>query len=223
MEGEYPGELPKFKTRMSWFGLAHVLTITQGLGYERAMPLPSRKRHTKSPTTLPKEFLNTVSELFKKQFKGKLTGATFLVYGDLHASEVVFCVSLSHPKTLQAASFHISGDLPDETTENPEKVTEKLKHMVDVAASWFAQSLESGKGMEGVLTELTDMDPGWQSLEWEGQTFHVKLNKDNYALEKAASDFLKKSGFTEEEEEDELEAEIEAMMNDDEEGRGPLQ
>lgn len=190
------------------------------------MALPARKRHKKAPSTLPKDFLNTVSELFKKQFKAKMKGATFLVYGDLYSDEVVFCVSMSHAKSLKAASMHISSDLSSEVAENPEKVTEKLKGMVDVAASWFAQSLEGGNGLDSVMAELTDMDPSWQELAWEGHTFFVKLNAVNYALEKAANEFLKKSGFSEEDEADELEAEIEAMMNEDDEdgsGRGTMQ
>lgn len=189
------------------------------------MRLPTRKRQQKQPTSLPKEFLSTVSDLFKKQFKTKLKGATFLVYGDLYSDEAVFCVSLSNPKTLAAASMHISTDLAPNTAEQPEKVTERLKQMVDVAASWFAQSLEAGKGLDGVLTELQDLDPSWQQLEWEGSTLFVKINKDNYTLERAADDFLKKAGF--EDDEDEVEAMLDELINeaseDDEGGsRGPL-
>src|SRR3989338_885881 len=101
--------------------------------------LPTRIRHTKSPTSLPKEFLKTVSDLFLKQFKPKLTGSTFMVYGSLYPDELVLCVSLSHPKSLQAASMHISNSIAKNVAENPEKVTEQLKNMVDVAASWFSQ------------------------------------------------------------------------------------
>ncbi len=68
------------------------------------MSLPSRKRQKKKPTSLPKEFLHTVSSLFQKQFAKRLAGSTFLVYGDLYGDEAVLCVSLSHPKSLQAAS-----------------------------------------------------------------------------------------------------------------------
>lgn len=188
------------------------------------MALPNRKKQTKKPTTLPKDFLHTVSDLFKKQFKGKLGGSTFLVYGDLYNNEVVLCVSLSHPKTLRAASMHVSADLGKEVEEKPEKVTERLKGMVDVAASWFGQSLEGGEGLDSVLEEMKDMTPDWQEFEWEGATLFVKLNKDNYALEKAANDFLKKSGFTDQDEEDELEKELaELLEGEDDDERGPLQ
>lgn len=176
------------------------------------MKLPTRKRQKKAPTSLPKDFLNTVSDLFKKQFKAKLKGSTFLVYGDLYGDEAVLCVSLSHQKSLQSASMHVSTELPPDTAEKPDKVTEKLKHMVDVAASWFAQSLESGKGLEGVLGEMEDLDPSWQELEWEGHQLFVKINKDNYALERAADDFLKKAGF--EEDEEEVEEMLDQLLNE---------
>jgi hypothetical protein len=160
------------------------------------MPLlPQRRKQTKKPTTLPKDFLHTVSKLFQKQFKDKLAGATFLAYGDLYTNEAILCVSLSHPKNLASASLHISSELGKEVAENPAKVTEQLKGMVDVAASWFAQCFENGKGLETVLGEMADTDTAWQTVEWEGATLHVKLNRVNYTLEKAAADFLKKKGF----------------------------
>jgi len=157
--------------------------------------LPTRIRQTKKPTTLPKEFLKTVSDLFQKQFKSKLGGATFLVYGNLYSNEVVLCVSLSHSKTLKAASMHISNSLAKNLAENPEKVTEQLKSMVDVAASWFSQCFSEGAGLEAVLKEMADASTEWQEFEWEEQQLFVKLNRVNYALEKAADDFLKKKGF----------------------------
>ncbi|MGE3260542.1 MAG: hypothetical protein AB7K68_02075 [Bacteriovoracia bacterium] len=182
------------------------------------MRLPTRKRQKKNPTSLPKDFLKTVSDLFKKQFKTKLKGATFLVYGDLYGDEAIFCVSMGHPKSLQSASMHISSELSSDTAEKPEKVTERLKLMVDVAASWFAQSLESGKGLEGVIEEITDLDPAWQELEWEGHALFVKINKDNYALERAADDFLKKAGF--EEDEDDVDEMLEKLLNEDDDEDG---
>jgi hypothetical protein len=160
--------------------------------------LPTRKRQTKKPTALPKEFVKTVADLFHKQFKAKLSGSTFLVYGSLYPDEVVLCVSLSHPKSLPSASMHISNSLAKNVAENPEKVTEQLKSMVDVAASWFSQCFSAGSGLEAVLGEMKDANTEWQEFEWEGQQLFVKLNRTNYTLEKAAADFLKKKGFSEE-------------------------
>lgn len=183
------------------------------------MALPTRKKHTKKPGTLPKDFLRTVAKLFQDQFKKEASGASFLAYGDLYPDEVVLCVSLSHPKQLQAASMHISCDLPKSVGENPEQVTEKLQSMVDVAASWFAQCFQGGKGLEAVLEEMRDQDPTWQEFEWEKNTLFVKLNKDNYTLEKAASDFLKKAGF-EDDGDDLLEDEENDGGDDDGDGGG---
>jgi hypothetical protein len=79
---------------------------------------------------------------------------------------------------------------------------------VDVAASWFSQCFQAGQGLEAVLAEMGDADPEWQPLEWEGTALHVKLNRTNYTLERAADEFLKKKGFTGEGEDllDELDA-----------------
>ncbi|HEY8280484.1 MAG TPA: hypothetical protein VIH99_12720, partial [Bdellovibrionota bacterium] len=72
--------------------------------------LPSRKHKItkKKPASLPKEFVQTVGELFQKQFAKQLGGATFLIFGDLYPDEAVLGVSLTHPKSLQAASLHVS-------------------------------------------------------------------------------------------------------------------
>ncbi len=162
------------------------------------MALPNRKKQTKKPTSLPKDFLNTVSGLFQKQFKKIVDGATFLVYGSLYPDEAVLAVSLTHPKMLSAGSLHVSADLPKGVAEDPAKVTEKLKGMVDVAASWFSQCFQSRNGLEAVLGEMADADASWQGIEWEGANLYVKLNRTNYTLEKAAKDFLKNKGFTDE-------------------------
>ncbi|MGZ3657470.1 MAG: hypothetical protein ACXWR1_00375 [Bdellovibrionota bacterium] len=159
------------------------------------MALPHRKRQNKKPSALPKEFLHTVSTLFEKQFKKNLAGSSFLAYADLYGDEVVLGISLSHPKSLPAASLHVSADLSKDVAENPSKVTDQLKVMVDVAASWFSQCFEGGNGLEAVLKEMSDADPAWQNFEWEGHPLYVKLNRSNYTLEKAAAEFLKKNGF----------------------------
>ncbi|MFK5047811.1 hypothetical protein ACI4CD_29310, partial [Klebsiella pneumoniae] len=85
-----------------------------------------------------------------------------------YPDEAVLAVSLTHPKSLPAASLHISTDLPKNVAENPAKVTERLKGMVDVAASWFSQCFQVGNGLEAVLDEMADADSSWQELDWEG-------------------------------------------------------
>lgn len=180
------------------------------------MALPHRKQQTKKPGTLPKEFLETVSKLFQEQFEKESSGSSFMSYGALYPNEVILCVSLANPKSLAAASMHLSSDLPKDVSENPEKVTERLQTMVDMAASWFAQCFQGGSGLDAVLEEMRELDPAWQEVDWEGNTVFVKINKDNYTLERAANDFLKKAGF--EESDESLLDELEGDSEDDEDG-----
>lgn len=180
------------------------------------MRLPTRKQQTKKPGTLPKEFLQTVAKLFQEQFDKESGGSSFMSYGALYPNEVILCVSLANPKSLAAASMHLSSDLPKDVSEKPEKVTEKLQVMVDMAASWYAQCFQGGAGLDAVLQEMNELDPSWQEVDWEGDTVFVKINKDNYALEGAASEFLKKAGF--EESGDDLLDELDEESGDDEGG-----
>lgn len=185
------------------------------------MRLVPRKKQTKKPSSLPKDFLKTVATLFQKQFKKSLAGSDFLVYGDLYPDEIIFCVSLVHPKSLRAVSLHISRDLPKNIGENPEKVTEELKSMVDLAASWFAQCFEKGEGLETVLEEISELNPAWEALEWDSQKLHVKVNRDNPVLEKAADKFLTDAGVDLDAEEISDE-ELDELIDEIEDDLGPI-
>jgi len=162
------------------------------------MALIARKKQNKTPTTLPSDFLLSVGKLFNKQFKKEKGDAEFLIYGNIYMDELLFCASLAHPKSLAAASFYLSMDLTKAVSEKPDVVTEKLKAMVDIAASWFAQSLEGGKGIDSVFTAMKDAPNAWESFTWDGAELFVKINRDNHALENAANRILKEAGVSEE-------------------------
>ena len=163
------------------------------------MALESRKKQVRKGTALPKEFIKSVSELFNQQFEKERKDAEFLVYGTLFLDEAVVCVSLTHAKSLRAASFYLSTDLPKNVADNPSKVTERLKSMVDLGASWFAQVFEKGAGLELVLEAINELEPDWDSVRWENEMVFVRANRDNHALENAADRFLSAAGVTEEE------------------------
>lgn len=183
------------------------------------MAIQPRKKQTKKPTTLPKDFLVSVTKLLNKQFAKEKKDADFLVYGDLYMNELVFCTSLTNPKSLRAATIYLSMDLAPAISEKPEVVTDKLKVMVDIVASWFAQSLEAGDGLESVLESMKEAANVWESFTWEKEDLFVRLNRDNHALENAANKFLKKAGFDPEEmEEEEM---LEDILTSDEDDIDP--
>lgn len=181
------------------------------------MALPTRKTQTKNPSPLPEEFLRAVRELFQKQFKKNLEGAEFLIYADLYPEEVIFCVSLTHPKSLRAASLYLSADLAEGLAESPEKVTEQLKTLVDVGASWFSQAFTESEGLEAAMALVDASSGAWDNFPWEGQTLYAKLNRDNHALEHVADQLLRESGM--DTDEDISDEELEDLLNeDDDEG-----
>lgn len=185
-----------------------------------------RKPQKRAATNLPADFIRSVVELFNDQFKAERGQAEFLVLGALYMDEVLLCVSLTEPKALRAATIYVSMDLPKSVAENPEKVTEKLQKMVDVAASWLAQTYQEskGKGLEPVLDAMSEMPNKWQDFAWEGEKLFVKLNRDNQVLEREADRLLRKAGFDPREslDEDEAEGGDEDDFGSDK-PRGPLQ
>ena len=152
-----------------------------------------RKKQKKTPSELPQEFKRNVSKLFNDQFEKERGEATFSTLGELYPNEAVLCICLMHVGTLRAASFYLSVDLVEEKIkQHPERVTEKLKQMVDLAASWFDQNFKEGKekGLEAILDALSDIAPDWQEAQWENGTYYVLLNRDNQTLETAADMLL---------------------------------
>ena len=184
------------------------------------MALPTRKKQAKKPNALPVEFLNSMRKLFDDQFEEQRKDSEFLVYADLYSNEVVFCASLTNASSLRAGSLYISADLAPNISEKPEKVTEQLKSMVDVAASWFAQGFEKSKGLEAILAEIDEASGKWEQFEWEGQDLYAKLNRDNHALEHVADKFLRDAGIDPADEEV-TDEELEELLEEIEDDRGP--
>ncbi len=159
------------------------------------MAIQPRKKQSKKPTNLPVEFLTSVGELFNGQFLEQRGDAQFLIHGSFYMDEAVLCVSLTGPKGLRAASFYLSIDLPKNVADSPDQVTERLRSMVDLAASWFHQCFSKGKGLDTVLAEMDELGKEWELVSWEGHNLFVRVNSDNQALENAADKILQAAGF----------------------------
>lgn len=152
-----------------------------------------RKPQAKAPQSLPAEFIRKIAELFNQQFADRRGQAEFLVYGGLFPDEALLCICLTQLNRPAAVSFYASCDLKKNVAEKPEQVTETLKKMVDLCASWFAQAYTESKanGLDAPLEAMAEMDRGWQSTKWEKQELFVKLTRENQLLESAADRFLR--------------------------------
>src|SRR3989344_934213 len=133
-----------------------------------------RKKQTKPATAVPKDFLKTVSALFNEQFEKTRGEALFTSQADLYMDEVIACVSLTKPGNVRAVSIYLSLDLPKNLANNAEKVSDKLKSMVDIAASWFNESFSEKTSFEELVDKVTEYEAKWQELVWEKEKFFVK-------------------------------------------------
>ncbi|MCO5141749.1 MAG: hypothetical protein M9962_01510 [Oligoflexia bacterium] len=154
-----------------------------------------RKKVSKKGNDLPKEFLRNIEKLFVDQFKQQLKQSEVIGGGQIYPEEIQFCLSICNLKSLAGASIYVSSDIEKEHIENPETVTDILKSMVDVVASWMSQTFEKGSGLDALLKEIQAQGSSWQSFSWEKKTMYIRFDKTNMALEKAADDFLVKQGF----------------------------
>lgn len=150
-----------------------------------------RKEWTGKQQSVPKDFLQNVGKLYNNQFDRERQDASFSVYGAMNPEEVLLCVSLMHSSVLRAVSCYLSMDLSiKEATKCPDLVTQKLKKMVDLAASWFADTFENTSGIQGALRALKNVEDKWEKVDWSGEVIYVKLTRENQTLEQAASRVL---------------------------------
>lgn len=154
--------------------------------------LETRLKHKSNPSEIPKEFIKKVGDLFNEQFAEERGEGEFFVYGSIYPEEVILCICLSELNRLQAGSIYTSVNVPKNISEAPEKVTDFLKHCVDLSASWFAQCFEEHKGktLDGVVAAISELDRQWQMLEWENCEIYVRVDKTNHALESVTDKFL---------------------------------
>ena len=157
-----------------------------------SLAMQPRKKQVKAAQKLPTEFIKSVAKLFNEQFEAEKIGASFAIFGALYPDEALLCVNLSQVGRLSAVSFFASADLSKTIGAKPEQVTSLLKSMVDLVASWFAQTFAEypGKGLEGILEAIDEMDRTWQQVSWEKRKLFVKINRNNQTLESAADRIL---------------------------------
>ena len=151
-----------------------------------------RKKYKGKSQDVPKDFLRDVGKLYDEQFSEERQDAHFSVYGTMNPEEVLLCVSLIQPDVLRAVSCYLSMDLSiKEAAKSPSMVTGKLKKMVDLAASWFADVLKGSSGIHGTLKKVINLESKWERVHWSGEFVYVKITRDNQILERAADRILK--------------------------------
>lgn len=161
--------------------------------FSAKMVMAPRKAQNKPASDLPGAFLKDVAKLFNSQFEQQRGNASFSVHGALYPNEVLLCITVMQVGMLRAASCYTSMDLPKNVAQNPKAVTENLRNMVDLVASWFNQCFDESEstGLEAILEAINEMDSVWEAVEWEKQKIFVLVNRDNHTLEAAADQILR--------------------------------
>ncbi len=161
--------------------------------FSARMVMEPRKKQDQPANKLPADFIKDVAKLFNEQFE-KLKGeASFSVHGSLYPDEVLFCVTMMKVGVLRSVSCYASMDLPKNIAKDPKQLTENLRSMVDLIASWFQQCFDESdlEGIEAIHQAMEELDEVWEAVEWEKKKVFVLVNRDNHTLEAAADQLLR--------------------------------
>lgn len=163
-----------------------------------------RLKNSKRWTSLPKELLKQIEELFDQNYGNRLKGKTkFIVEGRIYTSELILRTGFVAEGELRQRNFEVS----IEFDPNKENAIKQIHLAVDCAASMLEDYLsEDG-------TEWDDFPKTWQSFKVEGKTAYLQVSAINSALESEADRLLKEKfeGLVEGEDE-ELEKEAVITM-----------
>lgn len=161
--------------------------------FSAKMVMQPRKKQDQPANDLPAAFIKDIAKLFNEQFSKDKGDASFSVHGAIYPDEVLICITLMRVGVLRAASCYASMDLPKDIAKNPKQLTENLRSIVDLVASWFHQCFDESDqtGLDAVLEAIEELNETWEPVEWEKKKVFVLVNKDNHTLEAAADQILR--------------------------------
>ncbi len=131
----------------------------------------------KKSTSLPKEFVDNVTDLFAKTFKKELKGRTIIVEGRIYPDEILLSVGFKESETtLRQTNFEASIDHANQ------HVIKKLGICVDAISSMMEQYLSAGEDL--------DLPRAWTSFPFDRETIYLQSSGRNSALEAEANKML---------------------------------
>ncbi|HEX4924577.1 MAG TPA: hypothetical protein VFV50_10840 [Bdellovibrionales bacterium] len=136
-----------------------------------------KSRSPRKSTSLPKEFLDNVKDVFTKTFKKQLKGRAIIVEGRIYPDEVLLSVGYKEsPKALRQTNFEASVD------SNGKDVLKKLELCVDGISSMMSQYFEADEDL--------DLPRNWKAFPFEKDTIFLQYSGRNTELEAEANKIL---------------------------------
>lgn len=152
-------------------------------------------------TSLPKDYLKLVGEIFAENFKpnlealGKIVSPPRVrVHGNLYPDEIVLSVSIIFEKQMAGLTLHASTDFDPKATSP--KAEDLLAVCMDTLGDAFATLFDAGDvtALKALVLEKSDenhpLPIQWSEVENGKRRLYIKFDRSNPELEQMAEDWL---------------------------------
>ncbi len=182
--------------------------------------MEQRKQFTAKPSSLPKDYLQMVSDTFSVHFDEGLKiysqskkNPHFRARGEIFPDEILLAVSLLAENQISGTTVYASSDF-DPKASAP-ILEDLLSACVDAIGSIFGQLLDPTHPEAITLlaeephSALQELPLLWTSIESDGKRIFIKIDQSNPLLDDAANEWLSKHDpeFLEREAEEQKETE----------------
>jgi hypothetical protein len=153
--------------------------------------MKARKNQSKKWSNFPKELIEQISEIFQKEYSGKIDDKALFVEGRIYSTELMLRVGLNSQTSIKWDNFICSLDF------NPakENAVQRIHLCVDAVGSFMDHFFElKQKSAENSSEE--EMPVTWSEMTVNKQKVFLMYSTENADLEKEADLILKEGKNT---------------------------
>ena len=157
-----------------------------------------RRESSKKWTSLPKEYIQQIHEVFTENFATHLKNSKLIVEGRIYPEEVILRVGSLENGRLRQINFEASLDTDPKALNAPDQILVAIDALASMMAEYYEtgnSEMENGemKDQEDDTKELesTKHFPQiWQKIEIKKKTLWVQFSTENSELEAQANKLL---------------------------------
>ena len=143
-------------------------------------PMKPRLTTSRKWTSLPKEYLQQIKEVFTEKFQESLQGGEIITEGRIYPKELLLRIGYIEPCSLKQINFEIS----IEYDKNKQNMIQLIYTAIDCIGSMMNEHFSSKE---------TDFLLSWQPFDFEGQKIFLQHSTINTKLETRANELLSKT------------------------------